>query len=188
MKNKLFYSEVIFRNMAELGNYVLPIVVVLILVTGVIKRLKVFDLFLAGAKEGITVALNILPALVGLMVAIAMFRASGALDMLVSALAPLGKALHFPAEIVPLALMRPISGSGSLSLFEQILKTYGPDSIIGRIASVLQGSTETTFYTVAIYYGSININKTRHTVPAALIADFTGVVMSIITVNLFFGG
>ena len=173
--------------MQQIGGYVVPVVILAILLCGIVKKQKVFDLFLEGAKEGIGIAINILPALVGLMVAIAMFRASGAFDLIVAAFAPLGRALHFPSEVVPLALMRPISGSGSLSVYESILKTYGADSFIGRVASVLQGSTETTFYTVAVYFGSVGISKSRHTVPAALCADFVGFIMSIVSVRLFLG-
>lgn len=173
--------------MQELGSYVVPAVIIIIISCGIIKRKNVFDLFLNGAKEGIGIAFNILPALVGLMMAVAMFKASGAFDIIVSALKPVGCALHFPSEIVPLALMRPISGSGALSVYENMLKTYGPDSFIGHVASVLQGSTETTFYTVAVYYGSVNISKTRHTVPAALSADFVGFVMSVVSVKLILG-
>lgn len=173
--------------MALIGGYVVPVVIFAILLCGIIKKQNVFDLFLSGAKEGISIALNVLPALVGLMVAIEMFKASGALGLIVSAFAPLGQALHFPSAVVPLALMRPISGSGSLTVFESILKQFGADSQEGRIAAVMQGSTETTFYTLAVYYGSVNISKTRHTLPAALSADFIGFVMSILTVKLIFG-
>lgn len=172
--------------MAQLGGLVVPVILFAIVFCGVVKKQKVFELFMAGAKEGFDTALGILPALVGLITAIAMFRASGALDFIVSALSPLGRALHFPSEIVPLALMRPISGSGSLGLFQSMLHTYGPDSFIGRVASVLQGSTETTFYTVTIYYGAVAVSRTRHTLPAALLADFVGAVMSVISVRLFF--
>ena len=173
--------------MALIGGYVVPVVIFAILLCGIIRKQNVFDLFLSGAKEGIGIALNVLPALVGLMMAIEMFKASGAFDLIVSVCAPLGQALHFPSAVIPLALMRPISGSGSLSVFEGLLKQYGADSPIGRIAAVLQGSTETTFYTVAVYYGSVNISKTRHTLPAALSADFIGFVMSILSVKLIFG-
>jgi spore maturation protein B len=173
--------------MSQFGAYVVPVVILAIVLCGIIKKQKVFDLFLSGAKEGISIAVNILPALVGLMMAIEMFKASGALDCIVAALAPVGNALHFPSEIVPLALMRPVSGSGSLSVYEGILRTYGADSYIGRVASVLQGSTETTFYTVAIYYGSVSVSKTRHTLPAALSADFIGFIMSIVSVGLILG-
>ena len=174
-------------RISGIGSYVVPLVIFLILLAGVLKRENVFDLFLSGAKEGISTAVGILPALIALMTGIAMFRASGAFDLIVTGLAPLGRVLHFPSEVVPLALMRPISGSGSLSILEYLLKTYGPDSFIGRVASVLQGSTETTFYTIAVYYGSVGISKTRHTVPSALLAEFMGFVMSILAIRLFFG-
>lgn len=173
--------------MQQLGGYVVPVVIFIIVACGIIKKQHVFDLFMSGAKEGVGIAFNILPALVGLMMAVSMFKASGAFNIIISAIAPLGNALHFPSEVIPLALMRPISGSGSLSVFENILKTYGADSFIGRVASVMQGSTETTFYTVAVYYGSVGISKTRHTVPAALSADLVGFIMSIISVKLILG-
>ena len=170
--------------MAALGGYVIPVAIVGIIVAGLLQHENVFTLFMDGAKEGIPVAVSILPALIALMTAISMFRASGAFDLLDAAIAPLCGALHVPAQVVPLALMRPVSGSGSLSLFESILKQNGPDSFAGRVASVLQGSTETTFYTVTVYYGSVGVSRTRHTLPAALSADFVGFVMSVVTVSL----
>lgn len=172
--------------MASIGGYVVPVVIVFIVLMGIIKKQNVFDLFLNGAKEGITIAFNILPALIGLMMAIEMFKASGAFDIIINYTRPLANALHFPSEVLPLALMRPISGSGALSIFEGTLRDYGTDSFIGRICAVLQGSTETTFYTVAIYYGTVGVTKTRHTIPAALSADLVGFIMSVLTVNLFF--
>lgn len=170
--------------MASLGDYVIPIVILIILAAGLLNHENVFELFMDGAKEGIPIAVGILPALVALMTAISMFQASGAFDILTGAITPICSTFHIPAEVVPLALMRPISGSGSLSLFESLLKQNGPDSFIGLVASVLQGSTETIFYTVTVYYGSVGVIKTRHTIPAALCADFTGFIMSIITVSL----
>ncbi|HEX3026678.1 MAG TPA: nucleoside recognition domain-containing protein [Clostridia bacterium] len=174
-------------QISRIGSYVVPFVILVIVLAGLLKKENVFDLFLNGAKEGISTAVGILPALIALMTGIAMFRASGAFDLIVAGLSPLGKLLHFPSEVVPLALMRPISGSGSLSILEYLLKTYGPDSFQGRVASVLQGSTETTFYTIAVYYGSVNVSKTRHTVPSALTAEFVGFIMSILSVRLFLG-
>jgi spore maturation protein B len=115
-----------------------------------------------------------------------MFKASGALDVLTHALAPMSNAIQVPGELVPLAILRPVSGSGSLAIFENTLNTYGPDSFLGRVASVMQGSTETTFYTIAVYYGAINVQKTRHTVFCALIADFVGFIMSTLAVRLLF--
>ena len=110
--------------------------------------------FISGAKEGFGTATSVLPALISLMTAIGMFKASGALDMLTAAIRPLAQMVHIPPEVVPLAIVRPISGSGALAVFQDILKSYGPDSLIGQVASVMQGSTETTFYTIAVYYGS----------------------------------
>jgi spore maturation protein B len=170
--------------MASFGSYVIPAAIVIIVIAGLFAHENVFNLFMDGAREGITIALGILPALIALMTAIAMFKASGAFDLLACAITPMCNTLHVPTQVVPLALMRPISGSGSLSLFENILKQNGPDSFVGRVASVLQGSTETTFYTVTVYFGSVGITKTRHTLPAALSADFIGFVMSVVTVSL----
>lgn len=172
--------------MGSLGAFIVPIVIVGIVLAGVLKKQNVFDLFLDGAKEGIPIAISIIPALIGLMTAIAMLNASGAFALMGQALGPLWQVLHMPGEVVPLAIMRSISGSGSLSLYQNILQASGPDSLTGRIASVLQGSSETTFYTIAVYYGSVGVSKTRHTLPAALAADFTGLVMSVLTVRLFF--
>lgn len=173
--------------MAFIGSFLVPLVILAILLSGLIKRQNIFELFLSGAKEGIPSAVSVLPALIALMTAVAMFRASGAFDCLVAACRPLEAVLHFPSEVVPLALMRPVSGSGALSVLESILHACGPDSFAGRVASVLQGSTETTFYTIAVYFGSVGIAKTRHAVPAALGAEFAGFVMSILAVRLVFG-
>lgn len=167
------------------GNCVIPTVIVAIICAGLAKHENVFELFLSGAKDGISITVGILPSLVALMMGVAMLRASGAFDLLAGLLEPVCTAFHIPAEVLPLALMRPVSGSGSLSILTGIFGASGPDSYAGKVASVMQGSTETTFYTLAVYYGSVGVTKTRHTLPAALLADFTGFVMSIVTVNLF---
>ncbi len=173
--------------MGTLNHYIVPVVLCGILLYGLIKGVRVFDIFLEGAKDGLMVAVRIIPALVALMTAIGMFRASGALDVLSYALRPLAGLLGLPVEVMPLAILRPISGSGGLVLFKDLLAQYGPDSFIGRVASVMQGSTETTFYTIAVYYGAVGVNRTRHTLPAALTADIAGFVMSSLTVIWFFG-
>lgn len=170
--------------MSCIGNFVIPVVVAAIIIAGLTKGQNVFALFLDGAREGIPTAISILPALVALTTAIAMLRASGAFGIISSAVAPFFAALRVPPQVLPLALMRPVSGSGSLSLLESILRENGPDSFAGRVACVMQGSTETTFYTVTVYYGAVGVSKTRHTLPAALCADFIGFVMSVFTVNL----
>ena len=166
--------------------YVIPVAVISIVVFGLIRRVPVFDTFLSGAKEGFSSAVSILPSLVGLIVAVSMLNASGALELLSHFLAPVTNALGFPAEVMPMAILRPISGSGSTAMLTQIFGSHGPDSFIGRVASVIMGSTETTFYAIAVYFAAVGIKKTRHAIPAALAADFTGYVMSVLTVNLFF--
>ncbi len=165
---------------------VLPAVIVLIIVCAYIRRVDLFDAFLAGAGEGLKSLFRILPALVGLITAISMFRASGALDFLTMVFAPLLRLLKIPREILPLALLRPISGSGSLAIVEDILTASGPDSLPGRAASVIMGSSETTFYALAVYYGSVRIHSTRHTVPAAILADITGLLAGSWICYLFF--
>ena len=140
-----------------------------------------------GAEEGLGVLLRIVPALVGLLTAVAMFRASGAMDALSELLAPVLEWLGIPAQTAPLMLIRPVSGSGALAVGTELMTTYGPDSYIGRVAAVMLGSTETTFYTIAVYFGSAGIHRTRHAMPAALLADLTGFVASAFAVRLFFG-
>lgn len=172
--------------MNQISNYILPTVIVLIVGYGIFKKVPVFDCFLEGAREGLSTSAQIVPALVALITAVGMFKASGALDLLTYALKPLAAILQLPQEVIPLAILRPISGSGALVIFQDILKDFGPDSFIGRVASVIQGSTETTFYTIAVYYGATKVQKTRHTLPAALSADLVGFMMSALAVRLLF--
>ena len=153
---------------------------------GLIKRVGVFDAFLVGAKEGLTTAYTILPTLVGLITAVTMLRASGAVDVLTELITPVAQKLGFPAEIVPVAVLRPISGGGSTALLVGIMEQFGADSFPGRIVSVMAGSTETTFYAIAVYYGAVGVKKSRHTLLAGLMADFTAVVFSVLTTRLFF--
>ena len=170
--------------MTAFGVWAIPTAVVLIIGYGLMRGVRVFEVFLEGAKEGLEMSWRILPALVALVVAVGMFKASGGLDLLSFALSPLGRFLGLPCEVMPLALMRPVSGSGAMVVFTDLLKTYGPDSMIGRIASVMMGATETTFYTVALYYGAARVRDTRHTIPAAITADITGFFMSALAVRL----
>lgn len=172
--------------MDKLGAYVIPAAVFLIVVFGLARGVPVFDTFLAGAKEGFSSTVAILPSLVGLIVAVSMLNASGALDMFSSFLTPVARFLGLPPEVMPLALIKPVSGSGATAILSQIFQNYGTESLIGRVASVMSGSTETTFYAIAVYYGAVGIKKTRHTVPAALIADCTACVVSALAVRLFF--
>lgn len=172
--------------MTAVGVWMVPLAIAGIVGFGLLRGVKVFDLFVEGAKEGLTTAVNILPALVALVVAVGMFKASGGLDLLSFALEPIGKLLGLSREVIPLSLIRPISGSGAMAIFNDILRSHGPDSLAGRIASVMMGSTETTFYTIAVYYGAAGIKNTRHTIPAALSADISGFFLSALAVKLLF--
>lgn len=163
----------------NLSAYAIPTILLIILTAGMYKEIKVYDIFVEGAKEGISTVLRIIPPLVGLMVAVGVFRASGALDLVVFAVKPVTDFLRIPSETVPLVFLRPISGSASLALVSDLLKTYGPDSFIGRLASTFMGSTETIFYTLAVYFGSVGIKNIRFTLIAALIADLASVIAAV---------
>lgn len=170
-----------------LSELVVPAILCAVGVYGMSKRVDVYGALTKGAEEGLTVLLRVLPSLVGLLTAVYMFRASGAMDFLGRLLAPLLSALGIPPETAPLLLIRPISGSGALAVGSELMETYGVDSYVGRVAAVMLGSSETTFYTVALYYGSAGITKTRYTIPAALCADFVMFLLSAAAVRLFFG-
>ena len=173
--------------MKLIGVAVLPFVITAIIIFGLVKGVKIFDCFLEGAKDGLRTVKSILPSIIGLVVAVGMLKASGGLDIIVKILSPLSGFTGIPEEIMPLAVLNPVSGGGALSMYELILKEHGPDSYLGRVASVMMGATETTFYAIAVYYGSVGIRKSRYTVPAGLVADFTSFVASAWTVRLFFG-
>ena len=172
--------------MINSSNYLLPSLVFLIVLYGAFKGINVFDEFLKGAKDGFKTIFTITPSLIALLLGVNMLKESGALDTLCSILSPISRFSGIPAEILPLAVLSPISGSGATGMFESILKTHGPDSYIGRCASVIMGSTETTFYATTLYYGSVNIKKTRHTLPCALCADLTSFILSPKIVKIFF--
>ena len=167
---------------------ILPVVQHLLEQNGLaLSGVDVFAAFRTGAARGLTAAGEILPSLIALVTAVAMLRASGALELLCTAFAPAAEQLGLPGELLPMALLRPVSGSGALALFEDILTRFGPDSFIGRTASVLMGSTETTFYTIALYFGATKVRNTRHCLPAALLADLAGICLSAAAVGLFLG-
>ena len=168
------------------SNLAMPLMIIIIILYGILERKKVFDIFLEGAKDGIKIIYNIFPTLVGLFVAIGAIRSSGIIDVVVKFLNPLLNIVKFPTEILPLALIRPISGSASVAVAIDIMKNFGVDSNIGLIASVIMGSTETTVYTIAVYTSSVGIKKTRFVLWAALIADFVGIVTSIIVCKILF--
>lgn len=172
--------------MTAIGSYAVPILLAVIVFAGAVRVKGSFGVFTAGAKEGLKTILNIAPSLIGLITAIEMFKASGALDMLTYALTPVCSLLPVPPQVTPLILLRPISGSGSLALLDRMLEQYGPDSTAGRVACVMCASSETTFYTTTVYFGAVGVTKIRHTLAAALAADFCGVIISSIAVNMLF--
>jgi spore maturation protein B len=153
-----------------------------------LRRVKVYEEFVEGAKEGFQTSMMIIPYLVAILVAIGMFREAGGIRMVSDALQPALDLVRFPTELLPLCLVRPLSGSGTLGLFSDIVKEFGPDSLLARTAGTIYGSTETTFYVIAVYFGAVNIRRTRHAVPAGLIADAVGIVASIIICKMMFGG
>ena len=163
----------------QVSLWAIPVMLVGIPLVGMIRRVKVYDVFVEGAKEGFDVAVKIIPFLVGILVAIGMFRGSGAMDLLTAALRPLMAATGFPAELMPLAILRTLSGSGSLAFTTDLIKTYGPDSLMGRMAATMYGSSETTFYVLAVYFGAVSIRRTRHAVPAALIGDVVAAIATV---------
>jgi spore maturation protein B len=163
----------------QISLWAIPVLLVGIPLVGMIRRVKVYDTFIEGAKEGFQVAVRIIPFLVGILVAIGMFRASGAMDLMTNALRPAMSAINFPPEIFPLAVLRPLSGSGSLALATDIIKRYGPDSLIARIAATMYGSSETLFYVLAVYFGAIGVKRTRHAIPAGIIGDIVAALVAV---------
>jgi len=151
------------------------------------RKIPLFQTFLSGTQEGFEEALKLLPVLLPFLLLVGVLRASGALDGLQKILAPVAAPLGIPGELLPMALLRPFSGSGTLALLNDLLKNHGPDSFLGRAASVLMGSTETTFYTIAVYYGAVGVRHFRYTVFAALLADAAGLLFSVLFTRLFFG-
>jgi spore maturation protein SpmB/uncharacterized integral membrane protein len=152
-----------------------------------LRRVKVYEEFVDGAKEGFDVAIRIIPYLVAMLVAVGMFRAAGGIDLLSRALSPVLNVIGFPTDLLPMVLVRPLSGSGSLGFFTELVKNFGPDSLIARMAGTIYGSTETTFYVLAVYFGSVAVKRTRHALLAGLTADFTSVVVAVIVCRLVFG-
>lgn len=160
------------------SNLAMPMVIFFIILYGLTEKVKVFDNFLEGAKEGIKTTFSILPTLIGLFLAIGALRSSGILDLIIKITSPILEIFNFPSELMPLAILRPISGSASIAVATDIMKQAGVDSLIGNIASTIMGSTETTLYTIAIYTSCIKIKKTRFILLAALTADITGIIVS----------
>ena len=168
-------------------NYIstlsIPCIIVTVLIYGIKEKKKVYDIFIEGVKEGIEIVVNLFPTLLAIFIAVGMLRYSGALEKFTSFISVITPIIKIPKEIVPLAILRPISGSASMAIATDIMKTYGVDSRIGIIAATIMGSTETTFYTIAVYASSVKIKKIRFVLIPALIADFIGIITSIIICN-----
>lgn len=170
--------------MNQFESYLLPCMILVIVAHGLFCKVPVFDVFLTGALEGAYTAWKILPTLVGLITAVAMLEASGVFDFFSKFLSPLAGILGLPSQVIPLMLIHPVSGSGGIAVFTNILEQFGPDSSVGRIASVLCGSSETTLYAVTVYYGAVGVEKTRYTLFCGLMADFAAAVLSGIGVGI----
>jgi spore maturation protein B len=170
---------VIRAALDTISLWAIPVLLVGIPLVGIIRGVKVYDVFVEGAKEGFEVAVKIIPFLVGILVAIGMFRGSGAMELLMAALRPLAAATRFPAELIPLAILRSLTGSGSLAFTTDLIKTHGPESPIAHMAATLYGSSETTFYVLAVYFGAVGVRRTRHAVPAALIGDIVAAAAAV---------
>jgi spore maturation protein B len=172
---------------STISLWAIPSIIFLILLFGMVKKVPVYETFVEGAKDGFGTAIKIIPHLVGMMVAVSIFRASGALDYLLNAISPVLSFFNIPAEVVPLALIRPISGAGALAITTDIIETFGPDSFLGRLASTMQGSTDTTLYVLTVYFGAVGIRKIGYALKVGLWADVAGALAAIFIVTFVFG-
>jgi spore maturation protein SpmA len=181
------HSTTFIRIVDAVSKLAIPFMLSAFPLYAALRHVKVYEEFVDGAKEGFDVALRIIPYLVAILVAMGMFRAAGGIELLSKVLAPAMQAIGFPPPLLPMVLMRPLSGSGTLGLFAELVKQYGPDSLISRMGGTIFGSTETTFYVLAVYFGSVSVKRTRYALPAGLVADTTGVIASVIICRLVFG-
>lgn len=163
---------------------IIPIIIGIIIIYGMLKGVKVYECFVEGAKDGIGICIKIFPYLLAMIVAVTIFRAAGAMDYFITIVKPAVKFIGLPAEVVPLAMIKPLSGSGAMGIFAETLKKYGADTYIGLVASIMMGSTETIFYTITVYYGAVGIKKIRHTLWAAVMADITAIIMAVTLAKL----
>ena len=189
---------IVFRNMQEadelnllhianvVSTWAIPLLILVIPLVAIIKKVKVYEVFVDGAKEGFQVAVKIIPFLVAILVAIGMFRACGIMEIFYDIAGDTLIMLGIPPDIIPMSIMRPLSGSGTFGILTDIVNTHGPDSLVARIGATMYGSTETTFYVIAVYFGSVGIKKARHAIPVGLLADLVGIIASIYICNLIF--
>lgn len=180
-------TSLLAQLIQSLSLLAIPFVMGVILLFASTRGLPVYEEFVTGAKEGFETGVRVIPYLVAMLVAIGMFRAAGGVDLITRTLDPFLKWIGFPSELMPLALMRPLSGSGSNGIFAELLKTYGPDHLLSRMAGTLIGSTETTFYVIAVYFGSVAVTRIRHALAAGLLADAAGIVAAVAVCRLVFG-
>jgi spore maturation protein B len=173
--------------MEMISVYAAPLLILVILTFGMISRQPIYEQFVEGAAEGLQICIKILPYVLGMMVAISLFRSSGAMDEIARFLLPVCEFLHIPTDVLPLALMRPLSGSGALAITADIIETAGPDSYSGLLASIMQGSTDTTLYILAVYFGAVGIKKYRYALPLGLSSDMFSFISAAIFCQLFFG-
>src|SRR5690606_29649072 len=169
------------------STWAIPVLLFIIPVFAYLRGVRVYETFVQGAEDGFKTAVKIIPFLVGMLVAIGVFRASGAMDLLAQALEPVTRLMGIPSSIIPLAIMRPLSGGGALGIAAEMISAYGPDSYIGRLASTMQGSTDTTFYVLTVYFGSVGVTKYRYALHLGLIADITSLMAACFITNLVFG-
>ncbi|PIQ62515.1 MAG: spore maturation protein [Bacteroidetes bacterium CG12_big_fil_rev_8_21_14_0_65_60_17] len=176
------------RSFIETASvFVLPLLIVGFPLYGLLKRVPVYEEFVDGAKDGFRVAVTIIPYLVAILFAIGMFRASGAMEFVVEGLRPLLSLVGIPPEVLPMMVIRPLTGSGSAAIVLDMIQQFGEDSILVKMAATMFGSTETTFYVIAVYFGAVNVRKTRHAVPAGLLADVVAMIAAVYVVRLLFG-
>lgn len=176
-----------FGVVSDLSRWAIPVVLLLVPLIAAVKKVNVFETFVEGAEAGFTTAIKTIPYLVAMLVAISVFRASGALDGMVQVFSPLLSAVGMPAEVLPHAVMRPLSGGAALGIATDVIKNNGPDSFIGRLVSTMQGSSDTTFYVLTLYFGSVGISRYRYSIISGLSADFTTLVASVYVCHKVFG-
>ncbi|SDL27323.1 spore maturation protein B [Clostridium cochlearium] len=167
-----------------MSNIIIPIIIMSIVIYGMTKGVRVYECFIEGAREGMRICINIFPYMLAMLLAIGILRESTALDYIIDFVNPIVKYIGLPGEVLPLVFMKPLSGSGALGIYTDIITNYGADSYIGKVASVIMGSTETIFYTLTVYFGAVGIKKIRHTLWAAIIADISAVIFSVIILSL----
>ena len=172
--------------MTDLSLYILPLMILGIIIAGIVKKVPIYEEFIEGAKDGFKVSISIIPYLVAIIVGIAMFKASGGIGLITKAIGGLLAKMSVPVDVIPIMITRSLSGSATLGLFSDIANTYGPDSYITKLSAVMVGSSETTFYVLAVYFGSIGIKKYRYALLTGIIADITGIVLAILVARVFF--